>query len=730
MSQQRSRGARQGGAAAVFRRLLPAVSFALALAACSGSADRAPVWPVAPAKPAEPTVVQTVRVAGDDESWIVRDAGTPIELTLGDRIERTVDVWVPEGRTLARGAVARPDVPDGFLAVESARLATQEQSGGAWHRAVEHLRAVGTLGEVELPARVVRIRRSGADPGAAGEDAPEPSELTVPAVAVRVAPLSTAEGGSEDDSLRGGDPAGEPALWAPDPHELRRGGPWWGLIVGLSLLAAALLGGAWWWFAKKPGSARHAEATPLPAHVLALRELSRLRAAPRTTPDEVEALYVGVSAVLRKYFEERFGLRAPDRTTEEFLPEVERRALLDGRRQDLLREFLEACDLVKFAGSMPRPELHERVLSIAEQIVEATREDGTAPAEARAASASALLPLVPPVAQQGGVDASRLPDGVTLLDPWFLALGVVLVGLAWFLRVRRRPAALSTASSAIHVGLPRSLRQRLAWLPLVLQLCAAIALSVALARPAERTLLPDRTQGVDILILLDRSSSMLTPDMVPGKRVARIEVARERAEEFALARTDDRVGIMTFALFPELLCPLTLDHEAVAAYLRGVETVEPRSPEDRTGIGVALADAARVLEESAADSRVVVLLTDGANNIDSITPVQAAKFAADAGCRVYTIGVGRPQEGLFGPLRPDWSELEDVAETTGGAHFVAESASELGEVYARIDELERVPLDDPRYAVDDLFAWPLALGALLLALAWLLDWLWIREVPA
>lgn len=322
----------------------------------------------------------------------------------------------------------------------------------------------------------------------------------------------------------------------------------------------------------------------------------------------------------------------------------------------------------------------------------------------------------------------------SLLDPWFLGL-VPLIWLVWFWRWRRSRAALATASAALFDGLPQSLRVRLIWVPSVLKAMGLTALALALARPVTREVLPIREQGVDILLLLDISSSMDAQDMDEQRERRRVEAARDKATEFARGRRHDRVGLMTYALFPELRCPLTLDTDALASFLRGVDTVQRGSEEDRTAIGVALGQAARFLEKTETPSKVVVLLTDGQNNVEEVTPTDAAKLAADAGVRVHTIGLGAGQVLMdpFGGgrrlLPTDFSELEQIAEATGGKFFAAQNAQALGAVYDEIDRMEKVAIEDPRYRTSDGFAWPLAGAIVVLMLALLLECTWIREAP-
>ena len=318
--------------------------------------------------------------------------------------------------------------------------------------------------------------------------------------------------------------------------------------------------------------------------------------------------------------------------------------------------------------------------------------------------------------------------GIVLLDPWFL-LVLPLAGFAFVLRQLRPRAALPTASLALFAAAPRTLRQRCAFLPRVLALLAAASLGIAMARPVERKVAPIREQGIDIVLSIDTSSSMEIPDMDQAMQFPRMDAARERAQAFAAARKNDRVGLVTFARFAELRCPPTLDEKALAAFLRDVQMVPKGSELDRTAIGIGLGKAVQVLQKSQAKSRVVVLLSDGQNNIEDVLPVDAAKLAKDAGIRVHTIGLGNgmPTFGGFQPL--DFKDLRVIAETTGGQFFQPKSDADLGEVYARIDELEKTELADPRYRMVDRFEWPLGVGLALLLLALLLDALLFRRVP-
>lgn len=319
-------------------------------------------------------------------------------------------------------------------------------------------------------------------------------------------------------------------------------------------------------------------------------------------------------------------------------------------------------------------------------------------------------------------------EGFTLLDPWFL-LVIPLALLAGWWRWRTPRAALPTASSALFAGAPATWRQRFAWLPLAGKLLAAGLLAVALARPIEREVVPLQEQGIDIVVVVDTSSSMNIPDMDAAAKVRRMDAARLRAEEFAAAREHDRVGFVAFARYAELRCPLTLDEQALRAFLKALDTVPEGSELDGTAIGTALTKAVAVLQKSSSKSRVVVLLTDGENTVHDIAPADGAKLAKDAGIRVHTIGLGNGTPTPFGFQPLDFRELRAIATTTGGQFFQPKSDQDLAEVYARIDELEKVELEDPRYRTVDRFEWPLAAGLLALLVALLADVLVFRRTP-
>lgn len=321
------------------------------------------------------------------------------------------------------------------------------------------------------------------------------------------------------------------------------------------------------------------------------------------------------------------------------------------------------------------------------------------------------------------------PAEFTLLDPWLLA-SLLLVVAAFVVRALRRRATLPAASLALLARVPVTLRERLVGLPGVLLFVGGLSLCVALARPVEREVVPLREAGVDILLVVDVSSSMRTKDMAQGTDMMRVDAARARAAAFARARSSDRVGLVTYSAFAELVCPPTLDERALAAFVEAVQPMPEGSPLDGTATGTALAKAVRVLEKSEAKSKVVVLLTDGQTTVRAVDPLDAAKLAADAGIRVHTIGLGNGIPSPFGGwVAVDFTELQKIAETTGGKFFAAQSDADLATVYEEVDRLEKAPIEDPRYRTVDRFELPLLAGLVAILLGILLELLWLRGAP-
>jgi Ca-activated chloride channel family protein len=355
---------------------------------------------------------------------------------------------------------------------------------------------------------------------------------------------------------------------------------------------------------------------------------------------------------------------------------------------------------------------------------------------------SALLAVLPQAEPMRSTGAARLHlwGDLYLADPWFLLLVPLALALLAWGRTRRGVAA-GRVPTIPAAALPRSAAQRLAWVPPLLQLVALCGTAVALARPVRADVLRSvSSEGVDIALVVDRSSSMKYTDL--DERRSRLEVVKEVVGDFAVRRMTDEVGaadscaLITFAQFPQLLCPFTLDAGALTGFLEGVELVRHEA-EDGTAIGRGLGKAVALLDKSDAKSKVVVLLTDGENNVADIPPLEAARLAAELGVRVYTVLAGRYvyQEDIFGRVFATEraipsEELEEIARLTGGRFFRARDRESLERVYAEIESLERTPRQERRYTETfDLYPPILLLALGAYVLAWLSASTWARRLP-
>lgn len=303
--------------------------------------------------------------------------------------------------------------------------------------------------------------------------------------------------------------------------------------------------------------------------------------------------------------------------------------------------------------------------------------------------------------------------GVAFADPWFLATIPIAIAFLWRGRESRRQAAARVPTIGVEAegrsGRGASLVARLAGgLPFFLRVVSVTLIAIALSRPLEgRVSTSTETEGIDIALLLDRSSSMEHRENSGSPR--RFDIVRGVIADFATRRMNDEegardnVGLFGFAGYTDLLVPFTLDSQALLEALEDVE-VESERWLDGTAIGNALAGALDVLRDSPSKSRIVILLTDGEETSGDIPAMQGAKAAAELGIRVYTVFAG-PREvtmqSLFGDRRVERTQVGDlpaIAETTGGKFFHAESRGELEAAYEAIEALERTPRTEERFA--------------------------------
>ena len=316
---------------------------------------------------------------------------------------------------------------------------------------------------------------------------------------------------------------------------------------------------------------------------------------------------------------------------------------------------------------------------------------------------------------------------------WLLTL-VVPMTAYYVYRLRQGRATMRISTVSGLRGVPRGARYYLRHMPFVLRCGAVALLVVALARPQSSQSDSSRTtEGIDIVLSLDISGSMLARDFQPD----RISAAKEVAASVIADRPNDRIGLAGESFTQS---PLTTDK---ASLLNILGTVRSGMIDDGTAIGNGLATAVNRLRESQAKSKVVILLTDGVNNSGQIAPLTAADIASTLGIRVYTIGVGSegqaPYPALdmwgnlsFVPMKVEIDEkiLSDIAEKTGGRYFRATDNEKLREIYKEINRLEKSRVEvESQTRYDERFA-PFVLGALLLlAAGFAMRRLWFRQIP-
>lgn len=329
--------------------------------------------------------------------------------------------------------------------------------------------------------------------------------------------------------------------------------------------------------------------------------------------------------------------------------------------------------------------------------------------------------------------------------PWALA-ALGLAGVPGALRLwrlaRGRNVAVQLNHGAVHTALrPTRPWRRWAWdslpeLPTALRTLALGLLAIAAARPQSATRLENLTrEGIDLVLSMDVSVSMLSQDLRPN----RLEASKEVAMEFTADRPNDRIGLVAYEGEAFTQVPLTTDHRVV---LNGISSLQPGLLEAGTAIGMGLATAVNRLKESDAKSKVVILLTDGESNAGSIAPADAAQLARLQDIRVYTIGVGTigkartPVAKLGNQYQYDWREvqidettLRGIAETTGGRYFRATSKDKLQEIYAEIDALEKTRFSVMQYnQKTEEFAGFAAAAVVLLLAEFLLRTLFLRSL--
>lgn len=317
----------------------------------------------------------------------------------------------------------------------------------------------------------------------------------------------------------------------------------------------------------------------------------------------------------------------------------------------------------------------------------------------------------------------------------YLLVLIPLLAIYYILAGRRRAAIVVSTTGSRKA--PRTLRYWLRHLPAVLRLGVLAVAIIALARPVDVEHQEETTtEGIDIVIAMDISSSMLARDFTPD----RLSAAKQLATEFVAERTGDRISVVAFAGEAFTQCPLTSDQASAGTMLSRLRS---GVVDDGTAIGNGLATAINRLRESGAKSKVVILLTDGVNNRGQISPIMAAEIARDLGIKVYTIGVGSrdkapmPAYDPFGNItyvmadvEIDEALLRDIASKTGGQYFRADDNKALKAIYEQINELEKSKVEVSHYtSYTELYMGWLIITLLLLAAEFVVARVVLNRLP-
>ncbi len=302
---------------------------------------------------------------------------------------------------------------------------------------------------------------------------------------------------------------------------------------------------------------------------------------------------------------------------------------------------------------------------------------------------------------------------------WFLAVIIPLV-IWYILRQRNSAPWLAVSTVRPYANLPRSYKQYLRHLLFALRMAAIACVIIILARPQTRdSWRTSTTEGTDIVLALDISSSMLARDFKPD----RLEAAKAVASHFVSGRESDNIGLVIFAGESFTAVPMTTDRALLANYINDIKM---GMLEDGTAIGDGLVSAINRIKEGKAKSKSIILLTDGSNNTGIVAPQTAADIAHELGIKVYTIGIGKngeadyPSINAFGrveyvkmPVIIDETTLQNIADTTGGRYFRATGNNVLAEIFDEIDKLEKTEMDVRHFSHTEdnyiLWAW-LAFG--------------------
>lgn len=328
---------------------------------------------------------------------------------------------------------------------------------------------------------------------------------------------------------------------------------------------------------------------------------------------------------------------------------------------------------------------------------------------------------------------------------FWLLVPLALVVAWYFFQRRKKTPTLQFSSIEIFKGSGPSLKARLMRLPLILKTLALIFAIFALARPQEaNTKVKKNIEGIDIIIALDVSDSMLIEDMKP---LNRLEAAKETIKNFVEKRTSDRIGLVIFAGESFTMVPPTLDYPMLLSRVSEITTAASANIKDGTAIGVAIANAAGRLKDSQAKSRVMIFMTDGENNSGTIDPETGLAIAKGYGIKIYSIGIGKDgptripiyQRDIFGnkvktyqPFDSTVNEdlLSRMAADTGGKYYRATREDSLQKVFSDIDSLEKTKIDVNKFTrYSEKFPPYLMTALILYFISLFLGRSWLRRYP-
>ena len=332
---------------------------------------------------------------------------------------------------------------------------------------------------------------------------------------------------------------------------------------------------------------------------------------------------------------------------------------------------------------------------------------------------------------------------MTFAHPYFLLLLLLLPLLAWLKGRRGQPPAFLYSAVRLVEGLTRAQRSRAGAFLAVLRWLVLALFIVALAQPRlVKSATTVKASGVDIVVALDLSGSMISEDfVVRGGRVNRFNMARAVLKQFIDQRPNDRIGLVVFAAQAFIATPLTLDHDFLQENLDRLEIGTINA--DQTAIGDALSTALNRLRELKSKSKIVILMTDGQNNSGKVDPLTATEAAQALGVKVYTIGIGMrgmaPMPVFMNgqkvgyrqmPVDIDENTLQKIADKTGGKYYRADNAERFQQIYAEIDKLEKTEAIINKFTqYQELFPWLVSFGLALLLVEVALGQTVFRRLP-